>query len=253
MCHPRQPFVLAFTMCGVTVYVCVCARVRYPHCPLLVGDHFATVAVGDQMANWALCHVTSLHWGPSQSAQARLLNCRRPHRHHSPILTESSLRAPEGPFQRLTERALLQLIRHQATGLFTFSQPEWLNLCVCVCARDSLPCSLLIKSCQIPRIYDAAIGRHILGARFKARLQMLRAKLTQALSPLCHRAGSWLALHPWHHIKNILHSLQTATCIGMPASCQILCCCGFYCYLLLARLIMDDGAFVGWLFIYSPY
>lgn len=130
--HISQPFVLAFTMCGVTVYVCVCARVRYPHCPLLVGDHFATVAVGDQMANWALCHVTSLHWGPSQSAQARLLNCRRPHRHHSPILTESSLRAPEGPFQRLTERALLQLIRHQATGLFTFSQPEWLNLCVCV-------------------------------------------------------------------------------------------------------------------------
>lgn len=119
-------------VCVIICYVwlhglCACAL---PNCPRLVGDHFATVAVGDQMANWALCHVTSLHWGPSQSAQARLLNCRRPHRHHSPILTESSFRGPEGPFQRLTERALLQLIRHQATGLFTFSQPEWLNLCV---------------------------------------------------------------------------------------------------------------------------
>ena len=119
------------------VCVCVCVRtVRnclwLPHCPLLVGDHFVTGAVGDQMANWALCHVTSLRWGPSQSAQARLLNCR-PHRHHSPILTESSFRGPRGLFPRLTERALLQLIQHRATGLFTFSQPECLKLCVWVC------------------------------------------------------------------------------------------------------------------------
>ena len=91
---------------GVIVYyirlhclcVCICECLWLPHCPLLVGDHFVTVAVGDQMANWALCHVTSLHWGLSQSVQARLLNCR-PHRHHSPILTESSFRAPEGLFK----------------------------------------------------------------------------------------------------------------------------------------------------------
>ncbi len=177
-------------MCGFTVFVCVCASecLWLPHCPLLVGDHFVTVAVGDQMANWALCHVTSLHWGLSQSAQARLLNCR-PHRHHSPILTESSFRGPEGLFRRLTERALLQLIQHQATGLFTFSQPEWLENCVCVYVLDSLPCSLLIKFCQIPCIYDASIGRHILRVRFKARLQMLLTNVTKAL---CHPAPDWL-------------------------------------------------------------
>lgn len=81
---------------------CVCKQPWLPHCPVLVGDHFVTIAVGDQMANWALCHVTSLRWGLSQSAQARLLNCH-PHRHHSPILTESSFRGPEGLFRNLTE------------------------------------------------------------------------------------------------------------------------------------------------------
>lgn len=93
-------------LCGASLSLCVSDCVWLPHCPLLVGDHFVTVAVGDQMANWALCHVTSLHWGLSQSAQARLLNCC-PHRHHSTILTKSSFRGPEGLFWRLTEKALL--------------------------------------------------------------------------------------------------------------------------------------------------
>lgn len=177
-------------LCASTLPPYVCEWLWLPHCPLLVGDHFVTVAVGDQMANWALCHVTSLHWGPGQSAQARLLNCR-PHRHHSPILTESSFRGPRGLFRRLTERALLQLIQHQATGLFTFSQPECLENCACMCVLDARPCSLLIKFCQIPCIYDAAIGRHIVRVRFKAKLQMLLPNVDQAL---CHPAPDWLGL-----------------------------------------------------------
>lgn len=162
--------------------MCVTELLWLPHCPLLVGDHFVTVAVGDQMANWALCHVTSLHRGLSQSAQARLLCCR-PHRHHSPILTESSFRGPEGLFRKLTKGALLQLIPHQATGLFTFCQSEWSTVeSVCMCVRvcvcvDSLPCNLTAKI--IFRVFMMPELADISSVRFTARLQMLLTNLAR--------------------------------------------------------------------------
>ena len=69
------------------------------------------------------------------------------------------------------------------------------------------PCSLLIKFCQIPCIYDAAIGRHIVRVRFKAKLQMLLPNVERAL---CHPAPDWLG-PSWHHIRSILHLLQMVT------------------------------------------
>lgn len=225
--HPYlsyQPFVLSSSVCvcmyfrvHVRAHVCVHPTVRR-----LPGKHFATICSAS--ARWLIEHSVMsppFHWGLSQSAQARFLN-RRPHRHHSPILDESSFRGLKGLFQSLAERwrALLPLIQHQATGLFTFSQPHWLILHAC----DSAPCGLLIKSCQVPCIYDAAIGIHILCSGFKARLQLLQSKPTQAW---CHRAGSALLAS---RQKYALHLFQMATCIRMPLSWHILCHCGCYCH-----------------------
>lgn len=46
----RRAYVSRFCV----IFSCVCVRVvasDLPHCPLLVGDRFVDVAVGDQMAN----------------------------------------------------------------------------------------------------------------------------------------------------------------------------------------------------------
>lgn len=121
-------------LCNRLLHVCVNKLLWLPHCPLPVGDHFVTVAVGDQMANWALRHVTSLHRGVSQSAQARLLG-RRPHRHQGPNVTASSFTGPLGTLRSAhTDRNLPRLILHLTTGLFTFWQPEWLRKYVFVCS-----------------------------------------------------------------------------------------------------------------------
>lgn len=176
-----QPFVLSSSVC---VYACTLGSMCVRMCVLTLLSAACWGTTLRPFAAWAprwlIEHSVMsppFHWGPSQSAQARLLN-RCPHRHHSPILDESSFRGLKGLFQRLAERwrALLPLIQHQATGLFTFFQPHWLILRAC----DSAPCGLLIKSCQVPCIYDAAIGIHILCAGFKARLQLLQSKPMQA-------------------------------------------------------------------------
>jgi len=122
-------------------------RLWLAHCPLPVGDRFVTVAVGDQMANWALCHVTTLHWGMNQSAQARLLNCR-PRRRRSLIVAESSFMAPEGFFSRLTERERAPRYNwfsiEQLAYLHFLNLSGWRNVFVCV--LDSLWWVLLLKT-----------------------------------------------------------------------------------------------------------
>lgn len=98
-----------------------------PQCPLPVGGHFVTVAVGNQMANWALCHVTSRHRGMNQSGQAILLS-RLLHRFLSP------LRSPLGPqrncLARLTERGWLQLI---SSHRLIYIPSTWVDEAMFVC------------------------------------------------------------------------------------------------------------------------
>lgn len=169
-----------------------------PLCPPLIRNHFVAVAMGDQMANWALCHVTSLHWGVSQSAQARLFN-RRLHSHRSPILTESSFRGPEGPFHRLKERerVLLHPIWHQATRLCTFAQPECFKLCVFGSEREThVPAVCWLNPVRV-HVFMTPLLADTFRVRFKAGLEMLCSKLTRAL---CQQAPDWLCI-PWHWIR----------------------------------------------------
>lgn len=182
--HPYLSFVSHLCYHPLCVYGCTLGSMCVHTCvltlPSLACRGTTLRPFAARAPRWLIEHSVMsppFHWGLSQSAQTRLLS-RRPHRHHSPILDESSFGGLKGLFQRLAERwrALLPLIQRQAAGLFTFSQLHWVILRAC----DSAPCALLIKSCQVPCIYDAAIGIQILCAGFKARLQLLQSKPTQA-------------------------------------------------------------------------
>lgn len=100
-----------------------------PQCPLPVGGHFVTVAVGNQMANWALCHVTSRHRGVSQSGQAILLSSR-PHRFRSRLYGVRA-RAPEGLFNRAHSEGLVTTDVKPPAYLHSINLSGWRNVCVC--------------------------------------------------------------------------------------------------------------------------
>lgn len=190
-------------------WMCANKLLCLPHCPPPVGDCFVTVAVGDQMANWALCHVTSLHRGTSQSAQARLLNCC-PHKHHSPILTESIFRSPEGLFNRFTE--CLVTTDTAWSHWFIYILSTWMvgRMCVCVWVLDLLPCSLMLKTLL----------------KFHVLLMLLLADTSSILqSQLDCRC--WLCISEL--CLKLLHLWQMAITLKLPSSCQKGWCWVFGC------------------------